>query len=349
MEISVPTLLRIKPNALFKIGKYLRKENFRNIVLFWGEGIKDLFGSQITISLESSEIAVRYEENVSSCDLETILKKAFSLPDKIDVIVAVGGGKVIDFSKYIAFILQMPVIAIPTSVSNDGFASPGASLYVNGKRKSLKAQIPYGVVIDTEIISKSPVNFTISGIGDLISKYTAIHDWKLAWRTVQEPVNDFAVLISTNAVENMVHYHNKNINDLEFIRLICGCLVMSGIAMEVSGSSRPASGSEHLISHAYDMVAASPTLHGIQVGVATYAISAIQKNREEATIKKVLEDTGFFEHVRNKPLNKNDFIKAIRLAPAIKSNYYTILSEKENIESLISFIEEDEICKHLIV
>jgi len=349
MEISVPTLLRIKPNALFKIGKYLRKENFRTIALFWGEGIKDLFGSQLTISLESSEIAVRYEENVTSCELETILKKAFSLPDKIDAIVAVGGGKVIDSSKYIAFLLQLPVIAIPTSVSNDGFASPGASLYVSGKRRSLKARIPYGVVIDTEIISKSPVDFTISGIGDLISKYTAIQDWKLAWYAVQEPVNDFAVLISKNAVETMVHYNNKDINDLEFIRFICGCLVMSGIAMEVSGSSRPASGSEHLISHAYDMTASSPTLHGIQVGVATYAISAIQKNRDEATIRKVLDDTGFFTHVMKKPLNKGDFIKAIRLAPTIKSNYYTILSEKENIESLVSFIEEDEICRQLIV
>lgn len=349
MEISVPTLLRIKPNALFKIGKYLRKENFRTIALFWSEGIKNLFGSQLSISLESSEIAVRYEENVTSCELETILKKAFSLPDKIDAIVAVGGGKVIDVSKYIAFLLQLPVIAIPTSVSNDGFASPGASLYVNGKRRSLKARIPYGVVIDTEIISKSPVNFTISGIGDLISKYTAIQDWKLAWYAVQEPVNDFAVLISKNAVETMVHYSNKDINDLEFIRLICGCLVMSGIAMEVSGSSRPASGSEHLISHAYDMVASSPTLHGIQVGVATYAISAIQKIRDEATIKKVLNDTGFFTYVMKNPLNKNDFIKAIRLAPEIKSNYYTILSEKDTIETLISFIEEDEICKQLIV
>ncbi|MBN1604922.1 MAG: iron-containing alcohol dehydrogenase family protein [Chitinispirillaceae bacterium] len=349
MEISVPTLLRIKPNALFKTGKYLRKENFRTIALFWGEGIKNLFGSQLTISLESSEIAVRYEENVTSCELETILKKAFSLPDKIDAIVAIGGGKVIDYSKYIAFLLQLPVIAIPTSVSNDGFASPGASLYVNGKRRSLKARIPYGVVIDTEIISKSPVSFTISGIGDLISKYTAIQDWKLAWYAVQEPVNDFAVLISKNAVETMVHYNNKDINDLEFIRLICGCLVMSGIAMEVSGSSRPASGSEHLISHAYDMVASSPTLHGIQVGVATYAISAIQRNRDKATIKKVLNDTGFFTYVTKNPLNKNDFIKAIRLAPEIKSNYYTILSEKENIEALISFIEEDDICKQLIV
>ena len=76
---------------------------------------------------------------------------------------------------------------------------------------------------------------------------------------MQEPVNDFAVLISTNAVDVMVNYKSKDIKDLSFLRHICGCLVMSGVAMEVSGSSRPASGSEHLISHACDMKAKTIT------------------------------------------------------------------------------------------
>lgn len=348
MEISVPTLLRIKPNALYKIGKYLRTEGFLKIALFYGDGIKDLFGSQLTISFASSEIAVIYEENIVSNDVDEILKKSFSLPDKIDAIVAIGGGKVIDYAKYIAFVLQLPVIAIPTSISNDGFASPGASLYVNGRRKSLKARIPYGVIIDTEIISKSPKAFTISGIGDLISKYTAIFDWKLAYKAVHENVNDFAVLISTNAVENMVHYHVKNIENLEFLRLICGCLVMSGIAMEVSGSSRPASGSEHLISHAYDMLSRKPSLHGVQVGVATYIISEIQNNLEKNTIKNVLTETGFFEYVASNPLIKEDFIKAVKAAPTVKENYYTILSEKENVDRLLDFIEMDEICRAVL-
>jgi glycerol-1-phosphate dehydrogenase [NAD(P)+] len=348
MEITVPSLLRIKPNALFRIGKYLRKEGFFKIALFYGEGIKDLFGNQLTISFASSEISVVFEENVSSNDVDIILKKSFSLPDKIDAIVAIGGGKVIDVSKYIAFILQLPVIAMPTSISNDGFASPGASLVVNGRRKSLKAQIPYGVIIDTEIISKSPKAFTMSGIGDLLSKYTAIYDWKLAYRVVHENVNDFAVLISKNAVESMVNYNIKNIENLEFLRLICGCLVMSGIAMAVSGSSRPASGSEHLISHAYDMVSQKPTLHGIQVGIATYIISEVQNNPEKEVIKSVLHETGFFDYVASNPLIRTDFIKAVNLAPTIKNNYYTILSEKENIDTLLTFIEHDDICKSVL-
>ena len=154
MEISIPTLLRIKPNAIYKIGKYLRKEGFTRIALFYGEGMKEMLSEQITISFDSSEINIIHEEIVSSNDIDNLFKSTLSLPGNVQAIVAIGGGKVIDFSKYVAFILQLPIITMPTSISNDGFASPGASLMVNGKRKTMKAKIPYGVVIDTEIISK---------------------------------------------------------------------------------------------------------------------------------------------------------------------------------------------------
>ncbi|HEX3020485.1 MAG TPA: iron-containing alcohol dehydrogenase family protein [Chitinispirillaceae bacterium] len=348
MEISIPTLLRIKPNAMFKLGKYLRKEHFTRIALFYGESLKDLFNEQLKISFDSSEIDVKFEEVVSTNAVEDIFKSAFNLPSGIHAIVAIGGGKVIDYCKYIAFILQLPIISVPTSISNDGFASPGASLLVNGKRKSQKARIPFGVVIDTEIISKSPERYTYSGIGDLISKFTAIYDWKLAYRMVQEPVNDFAVLISRNAVEVMVNHKNKDIKDLEFLRLICGCLVMSGVAMEVSGSSRPASGSEHLISHAYDMTAKKPTLHGIQVGVSTLAISWLQNNPEHLLIKSVLEETGFIDFVSANPLDKQDFINAIRYAPNVKDNFYTILSDQGKMEKLIDFVDKDEFFGRLV-
>ncbi|KMQ51519.1 Glycerol dehydrogenase [Chitinispirillum alkaliphilum] len=341
MEILIPTLLRIKPNAMYKLGKYLRKEQFTRVALFYGTGLKELFSQQLAISFDSSEIQVVYEDTIGTNDVEDVIKNAFSLPTNVQAIVAIGGGKVIDHCKYAAFILQLPIISVPTSISNDGFASPGASLVIKGKRKSQKAKIPFGVVIDTETIRKSPEFYTFSGIGDLISKYTAVYDWKLAYRVNQEPVNDFAVLISTNAVDIMVNYKHKNIKDLEFLRLICGCLVMSGVAMEVSGSSRPASGSEHLISHAYDTVAKTPSLHGIQVGIATYAISWLQENPEHKTIKKVLEETGFVERVSKKPLSKDDFIEAIKYAPGVKDNYYTIISDKHKLKKLIDFVNTD--------
>ncbi|MDR0306267.1 MAG: iron-containing alcohol dehydrogenase family protein [Chitinispirillales bacterium] len=342
MEISIPTLLRIKPNAIYKIGKYLRKERVIRIALFFGADLKEKFAEPLMISFDSSEIDVVHEETVTTNEAKAIFKSAFALPSTVQAIVAIGGGKVIDYCKYIAFVMQLPVISVPTSISNDGFASPGASLIIDGKRRSQKARIPYGVVIDTEIIRKSPESYTYSGIGDLISKYTANYDWKLAYRMTQEPVNDFAELISSNAVAIMVNYPKKDIKDLEFLRLICGCLVMSGVSMEVSGSSRPASGSEHLISHAYDMIASKPSLHGIQVGIATYAVSWLQNNRFHGTIKSVLEETGFVEYVMKNPLNKDDFIEAVKHANNVKDNYYTILSDLGNVEKLIEFIKEDE-------
>jgi glycerol-1-phosphate dehydrogenase [NAD(P)+] len=341
MEISIPTLLRIKPNAVYKLGKYLRKENFCNIALFYGEGMKEILAEKITISFESSEIRIIHEEIVTNNQIETLFNSSFSIPSNVDAIVAIGGGKVIDYSKYVAFIMQIPIISVPTTISNDGFASPVSSLIVNGRRKSLKAKIPFGVIIDTDIISNSPKRYSYSGIGDMISKFTAIYDWKLSYHKTGEPVNDFAVLISSNSVQNMVNYHNKDISDPEFIKLVCGCLVMSGVSMEVSKSSRPASGSEHLISHAYDKISKNPSLHGIQVGIATYLVAWLQENPNLDIVKNVLDVTGFFNHVRENPLNKAELIESIRYATNIKENYYTILSEKGNVEKLVDFVETD--------
>lgn len=342
MEISVPSLLRIKQDALYKIGKYLRNGGHREIALFFGEGIRDLFYETINISLQSSEIDVIYEEIVGDNRIEQVFESTFSIPKQVKAIVAVGGGKAIDYCKYIAFLSHLPIISIPTSMSNDGFASPLSSLYVKGRRRSLKTIIPNGVIVDTGIISEAPERFLYSGLGDLLSNITALHDWKLAFHRNGEPVNDFAALVSSNAVENVVNSTDKDIRNPEFLRIVAGSLVMSGVSMEICQSSRPSSGSDHLISHAYDLIADPPSLHGIQVGLTTYAISKIQNNRHEE-IRTVLEECGFFEFVKKNPLHKGSLLQAVDMAPTIKDNFYTVLTEKENRDKLKSFIEEDQL------
>ena len=348
MQISIPSILRIKPNALYKLGKYLRKANMDKVAIFWGEGIKDIVYDSIYLSLESSEIMVSYAETISDNEISKLFESSFSLPANVEAIVAVGGGKVIDYCKYMAYIKHLPIMSVPTSISNDGFASPMSSIYVKGKRKSLKAKIPESVIVDTRVVKNSPARFIYSGIGDLVSNITAIYDWKLAVKQTEGAINDFAALVSNSAVENFMNYHNKDINDIELIRLISGSLVMNGISMEMSQSSRPSSGSEHLISHAYDLYAKNPTLHGIQVGVATYCISYIQQNSQFENIKKVFEETGFFKFVEENPLDREDFIKAVDMAKNMKENFYTILSKEGSIENLKKFIEEDEWCKRII-
>jgi glycerol-1-phosphate dehydrogenase [NAD(P)+] len=182
-------------------------------------------------------------------------------------------------------------------------------------------------VLDTAVIATSPARFTFSGIGDLLTKYSAVADWKLSYWETGENVNDFAVLIALQSVDNLVNHPNKSIADLDFIKLMAGALVMSGVSMEVSGSSRPASGSEHLISHAYEKVAPRPSTHGVQVGVASIGTMWLQEN----------------------PLDRAAFVEAIRLAPSIKEGYYTILTPKENVERLVEFVETSSVWDGLLV
>src|SRR6185436_5278140 len=107
-------------------------------------------------------------------------------------------------------------------------------------------------------------------------------------------------------------------------------LLLNGIAMEICGSSRPASGSEHLISHALDTISARPRLHGLQVGVATYLVSLLQRENSEA-IAAVFDTTGFWEAIAADPFSRAEWSEALRLAPTIKQEFHTVLSDPDQI------------------
>ena len=347
MEINIPSLVRIKPKALNKLGKYLRTEKLNNVALFWGESIKDLFGTTVSVSLDSSEIKVGHEFVVQESDIEEIFARSLTLSSRTKAIVAIGGGKAIDYCKYLSFIKKLPLYSVPTIISNDAFCSSNASLIVKGKKKSFQTKLPDGVIVDTDVLSSAPASSLYSGIGELFSKITSLYDWRLAYRRDGEFVNDFALVITYNAVDAFYHYSPKDFKNLELIRIIATSLMMTGIAMEIAGSSRPASGSEHLISHAYDRISEKPTLHGIQVGVASYAVSFLQEATHEK-LKFIVQDSSFMDFVAERPLSKQDFIDAIKFAPNIKEDFYTILSEKNSISKLVDFVNHDEFLNKML-
>lgn len=346
-EINIPSLLKIGSGKISKIGKYLSDRNFVKAAIFFSDGIENIVADKLYPGLNNFSIEIVHKDIISDINIENATNTAFKIPSGTNVLLGIGGGKALDYSKYCAHILNLPFISIPTSVSNDGFCSPNASLLVSGKRKSIKSTIPYGVVADIDVISNAPLISLYSGIGDTISKITALWDWKQAFVKGFEDFNDFAGLMSHNSLDIIYESKNLNINDKEFKYKMVNSLVLSGIAMEIAGSSRPASGSEHLISHALDSVTKSPKMHGLQVGIATYLCSLLQNNNSE-DIKNFLLKTGFFDFIKASPINKNDFIEALKLAPSIKQNYYTILSEQDSLEKALNFINTDEILTQLI-
>lgn len=348
-QINIPYLLKIGGGKFSKIGKYLIDKNFNNVAVFWGEGMEDLVGATVNGSLREYGINVPYKQEVHYINIEEITKVAFNLPAGIDAILGIGGGRALDFAKYSAHLLKLPFISMPTSTSNDGFCSPGCSILVDGRRKSVKSSIPFGVVVDLDVIKNCPLIYFYSGLGDMISKITALWDWKKAFSLGYERYNDFASLMAYNSLDLLFLKHTTDIQAPGFQRSLTNSLLISGIAMEIAGTSRPASGSEHLISHALDQILQHPRMHGLQVGTATYLCALLQNNPAVSGVREVLLNTGFFAYVRKTPFSFDEFVKALRLAPTIKKDYYTILSEPESFEHAVEFLEQDPILNTLVV
>lgn len=338
--IAIPTLLKVEPGALDQLGSCFREGHIQKVVIFFGNGLIDMFGSRVMKSLSDANIEVLEYQELDSVKLEDITSLAFTLPVKTQAVIGIGGGKVIDAAKYMGFLRKLPFISIPTSASSDGFSSASASLLIDGRRNSVPAKMAYGIIADTEVIKSAPDRFLYSGIGDMVSKITSLYDWQYEEDHGYDEVNDFAMMIAKKAVNSFVRTPFETIKDNLFLKELLDSLAMSGIANEIAGSSAPTSGSEHLISHALDKLLPTPQLHGIQVGIATYLMSLVQDHRYKR-IHTILTDTGFFDYVATLNLHMEDYEKAIDLAPDIKPFRHTYLHDEKYRTIAKQILHED--------
>jgi glycerol-1-phosphate dehydrogenase [NAD(P)+] len=336
-SVAIPTLVRIKPGSLDRVGIYLRRAKLGRVEVLHSEGLPDELLSRLIAGLEREGIESAAPTSIGDASQEGAEALAEGSAPASRAIVGLGGGKALDAAKYASSRSGLPYLAVPTSLSNDGFCSPQASLTVGGRRQSLPATMPYGVVVDTEVCLRAPRRLWLSGVGDLVAKLTAVRDWKLAFHQAGTAVDDFAALLSDASVYQFI---GKPEFSLEGMQLLATALMLNGVSMAVCGSSRPASGSEHLISHALDAIVKPPRLHGFQVGLATYLVSQLHRSDTE-TIGRLFDRTGFWDACAEEPFSRRTWVEAIRMAPTMKQDFYTILSQPGQIERLISILESD--------
>lgn len=322
-QVGIPSLVRVKPGALDRLGVYCMRFGFERIALLHSAGLLPALVARAQESLLQQGREARVTAEVSSGEFEEAVSLFRGAPAGVDAVVGLGGGRALDVAKYVAMLAGVPFIAVPTSLSNDGFCSPQSSLIVEGKRRSLKAHTPAGVVVDTDVCRTAPEALWASGVGDLAAKLTATRDWKLAFHRRGVPIDDFSLLISDASVHQFLAHPKR---DLEGLRQLATALMLNGIAMSIAGSSRPASGSEHLISHALDEISARPRLHGLQVGVASFLVTVLQA-ADPAPIERLFSDSGFWRVVHDDPFDVNEWREALQLAPSLKQDFHTVLSE----------------------
>ena len=185
-------------------------------------------------------------------------------------LIGIGGGKAIDIAKMATDHLGTGFLSVPTAASHDGIVSNRGSVPDGDTRHSVAAEPPLAVVADTEVLANAPWELTTAGCADIISNYTAVMDWRLARRLKDVPYSEYAAALSEMTAEILVGNADMIRPGLEDSAwVVSKALVSSGVAMSIAGSSRPASGAEHLFSHQLDRLAPGTALHGHQVGVGS--------------------------------------------------------------------------------
>jgi len=247
---------------------------------------------------------------------------------KPQVVLGVGGGTKIDVAKLSSARQGIPFISVPTTASHDGIASPVVALKGLKKPYSVMAQSPMAIVADTNVIIQSDYRFTASGCGDVIAKFTAVQDWELAHKVKDEYYGEYAAslaLMSARLVMKNAGVIGPGVE--EGLRVVLEALISCGVAMSIAGSSRPCSGSEHLFSHALDLVAPNSAMHGEQCGVGTIMMAYLY-GMDWKGIKATLEKAGAPTTAEELGVGPKSVVEALVRACTIRPDRYTILDEK---------------------
>lgn len=295
-------------------------------ILYVSDNVVDiLYGNDVLNQLK--EIGAIIKEFVDNNTISYAMDIAKMIFDKnIDCIVALGGGKVLDVCKFASYVSKTPILSIPTTAANDGVASPIAVLKDTiGKPKSIGCAVPDMILIDLDIICKCPEILIKAGIGDTISNYMALKDWSIACQEGKDTMNGYAYMMSKNSIDVMMNSHYDSICP-EFVESLVDSLVLSGIAMDFAGSSRPVSGSEHLFSHALDYYNNKNNLHGLQVALGTIAMLKII-GEDYSEVLGLLNRFKVDVNPINLGISKELFILSFQNAKKMRENRYTYLNK----------------------
>ena len=297
---------------------------------------KKLSGDEISKILKKANYEV-IQKIVSSPTVGEVNKVInFANKNKIDILLGVGGGSVIDITKLAAYELKKPFISVPTSAAHDGIASPRASLKHSKGSVSKTASSPLAVLADTKIIMKAPYRMLASGCADVISNISAVMDWELAYRLKNEEFSTHGAVLAKTAAEMLI----ENADDIKESReesawLAVKAMIVSGVAMSVAGNTRPASGAEHMFSHMLDHLGPGimlkgrrhkKPLHGEQCGVGSIMMVYLHGGDWEI-IRDTLKKIGAPITSEELGVSKKKILEALVKAHEIRPERYTILGE----------------------
>ena len=326
-RIQLPREVIVGSKILKDTGETCRRLGFSNSILVLnGTKTYRIAAKKVINSLVKSDFHVN-QLIVKESTLKSVEKSQQKIREmKPSLVIGVGGGKVIDTAKLSSAREGIPFVSIPTAASHDGVSSTYASIKGLERPVSIEAQAPIAIIADTNVIVSSPYRLTASGCGDIIAKYTAVRDWRLAHKLKNEYYGEYAAslaLMGARLIMQNASLIRKRTE--ESLRMIIEALINCGVATSIAGSTRPSSGSEHLFGHVLDLIAPKPALHGEQCGVGTIMMAYLHKADWER-VRDSLRTIGAPTTAEELGIKDEFIVKALALAHKIRPERYTILA-----------------------
>lgn len=293
-----------------------------------GQRIAELLNCKSIIIPDSSDTGPVCDD--STCNW---LKQQIS---KIEpqAVFAVGSGTINDLCKWACFELNLPYAVAATAASMNGYAAANVAAKIKGVKVVQRAAPPAAVLAESAVIEQAPAEMTSAGFADTIAKHLSKVDWLLNNFLFDEYYCSYCADILGGIEGSYIERPEKlRDRDSKTIRGLFEALFLTGIAMTMVGTSAPASGGEHLLSHVLDMTAdinnQGHRLHGLQVGLGTIISAAIYEriltikspaiHRMPDSIDTIYwQKEGLIEAVKAQYTSKQDSVKTAAAAIAQK-------------------------------
>lgn len=248
----------------------------RNTYPLCGDRVSALLASRLegVCRFDTDDILVPNEESIDGIHSH--------LTDKTDLILGIGSGVINDLCKYTSFFRGIDCGIIASAPSMDGFASSGAAMILRGMKVTETTHAPKIIIGDTAYLAAAPIEMIRSGYADIIGKYSALCDWRLSEAVNREYLCPYvydAVMEMTDRIRDSAIAIAAR--EESAIELLMEALVMIGICLTLLSTTRPGSGSEHHLSHYFEITGLLRNepyfLHGTDVGYATVVTAALRE------------------------------------------------------------------------
>ncbi|WP_394129187.1 iron-containing alcohol dehydrogenase [Shewanella maritima] len=331
-HLEFPAQLHVFPGAVSQSDYLNTQVVHKRVLLAIDDGVRPL-AEQMLSHLTSHQnctlhiVELANQQNVSMADI-------ICAKHQIEVVIAFGGGKVLDVCKRLATMRSLELVVIPTALSSDCISSPVAVITDDsGLKQSLPAAIPNYIIVDTSICINAPKRLTQAGVGDLLSNYSALLD--MQYSEAQQPFDGFSFLLAKSAANEVLAMNDASLENVTFIGHLAEGLILSGLAMGFSGDSRPCSGAEHLISHALDYLKLGTGLHGEQVAMATrycfFLRQALDLPTFEPQVLTLMDNIGIHSTPQQLNISQTEFFEALKIAPTMRKGRITFLETLDSI------------------